>query len=474
MPDVTGPADRPDTADEEFDVDLFVIGGGSGGVRAARIAAGHGARVQLAEEYRVGGTCVIRGCVPKKLMVYAGRFAEEFEDAAGFGWTVPEPRFDWNAMRQRRDAEVTRLEAIYDTNLMRAGVDVEPQRAVIEGPHAIRLVRSGKRVRARHILIATGGHPVMRPDIPGIDLAISSNEVFELETRPDRILVVGGGYIAVEFAGIFANLGSRTTLLHRGERLLTGFDDEIRDGLAEAYGRRMDLRLGCTLSRLERGAGGIVATLGNGATIEADQVLVATGRAPNVTGLGLDTVGIDLDGAGAIPVDAFSQTRVSSIYAVGDVTNRANLTPIAIREGHAFADTVFGGKPWSVDHGLIPTAVFSTPEIGTVGLTEAEARARCGALDIYRSCFRPMKAALSGREERMLMKVIVDADTDRVVGVHILGHDAGEMIQAVGIAVTMGATKADFDRTIAVHPTAGEELVTMRVPAVTKRPEGVG
>ncbi|KQT12054.1 glutathione reductase [Methylobacterium sp. Leaf399] len=470
----TAQTDRPTPAGDAFDVDLFVIGGGSGGVRAARIAAGHGARVQLAEEYRVGGTCVIRGCVPKKLMVYAGRFAEEFEDAAGFGWTVPEPRFDWSVMKRRRDAEVARLETIYDTNLMRAGVDVEPQRAVIEGPHAVRLVDSGKVVRARYILVAVGARPVKLPDVPGMDLAITSNEVFELETRPERILVIGGGYIAVEFAGVFAALGSRTTLLHRGDKLLRGFDDEVREGLAEAYGKRMDLRLGRTLSRLERRTTGILATLDDGDTLEVDQVLVATGRRPNVDGLGLDSVGIAPNRSGAIPVDAFSQTAVPSIYAVGDVTDRANLTPIAIREGNAFADTVFGGKAWSVDHGLIPTAVFSTPEIGTVGLTEAQAGERYGAIDVYRSSFRPMKATLSGREDRMLLKVIVDVATDRVLGVHILGHDAGEMIQAVGIAVTMGATKADFDRTIAVHPTAGEELVTMRVPAVTKRPQSVG
>ncbi|KQT84522.1 glutathione-disulfide reductase [Methylobacterium sp. Leaf466] len=470
----TAQTDRPTPAGDAFDVDLFVIGGGSGGVRAARIAAGHGARVQLAEEYRVGGTCVIRGCVPKKLMVYAGRFAEEFEDAAGFGWTVPEPRFDWSVMKRRRDAEVARLETIYDTNLMRAGVDVEPQRAVIEGPHAVRLVDSGKVVRARYILVAVGARPVKLPDVPGMDLAITSNEVFELETRPERILVIGGGYIAVEFAGVFAALGSRTTLLHRGDKLLRGFDDEVREGLAEAYGKRMDLRLGRTLARLERRTTGILATLDDGDTLEVDQVLVATGRRPNVDGLGLDSVGIAPNRSGAIPVDAFSQTAVPSIYAVGDVTDRANLTPIAIREGHAFADTVFGGKAWSVDHGLIPTAVFSTPEIGTVGLTEAQAGERYGAIDVYRSSFRPMKATLSGREDRMLLKVIVDVATDRVLGVHILGHDAGEMIQAVGIAVTMGATKADFDRTIAVHPTAGEELVTMRVPAVTKRPQSVG
>ncbi|WP_345819874.1 glutathione-disulfide reductase [Methylobacterium fujisawaense] len=457
-----------------FDVDLFVIGGGSGGVRAARIAAGYGARVMLAEEYRVGGTCVIRGCVPKKLMVYAGRFADEFADAAGFGWTVGQPRFDWGTLKSRRDAEVTRLEGIYDANLIRAGVEIVPERAVIEDPHTVRLLKSGRTVRAERILVAVGAHPVKEPAVPGIDLAITSNEVFELESLPERILVIGGGYIAVEFAGIFAALGSRTTLLHRGERLLRGFDDEIRDALAEAYGQRMDLRLGRTLRRIARQDGGLCAELDDGSEIRVDQVLIATGRRPNVDGLGLDRVGIETDGAGAIPVDAYSQTKVPSIYAVGDVTNRANLTPVAIREGHAFADTVYGGRPSCVDHRLIPTAVFSTPEIGVVGHSEAAAREIYGKIDVYKARFRPMKATLSGREERILMKVLVDCASDRVVGVHIFGHDAGEVIQAVGIAVTMGATKADFDRTIAVHPTAAEELVTMRVPEVTKHPVGVG
>ena len=457
---------------EPFDVDLFVIGGGSGGVRAARIAAGYGARVRLAEEYRVGGTCVIRGCVPKKLMVYAGRFRDEFEDAAG--WEVGTPRFDWARLKERRDAEITRLEAIYDTNLQRSGVEIVRDRAVIEDPHTVRLVASGERVRARVILVAVGGTAVKEPAIPGAEHAITSDGVFELTRLPERILVVGGGYIAVEFAGVFAALGSKTTLLHRGEKLLRGFDEEVRDALGHAYAARMDLRLGRTVSRLERRAGGIAACLDGGEEIEVDQVLVATGRRPNTAGLGLEAVGIETDRAGAIPVDAYSQTKVPSIYAVGDVTNRANLTPVAIREGHAFADTVFGNRPACVDHRLIPTAVFSTPEIGVVGHNEDVARECYGAIDVYKSSFRPMKATLSGREERTLMKVLVDCASDRVVGVHVVGHDAGEIIQAVGIAVTMGATKADFDRTIAVHPTASEELVTMRVPAVVKKPVGVG
>ena len=459
---------------DSFDTDLFVIGGGSGGVRAARIAASHGARVMLAEEYRVGGTCVIRGCVPKKLMVYAGRLHDEFEDAAGFGWQIGTPRFDWAVLKERRDAEVARLEGIYTRNLEASAVELIARRAAIEDQHTVRLCGTDTRIRAEKILVAVGASPIHEPVIPGGDLVIDSNGVFELERQPERILVIGGGYIAVEFAGVFAQLGSRTTLLHRGDRLLRGFDDEIRDALGEAYAKRMDLRLSRTVERLERDGDAIRATLSDGENLTVDCVLGATGRRPNVTGLGLDKAGIETNRAGAIPVDEFSQTPVPSIYAVGDVTNRAALTPIAIREGHAFADTVFGGKPWCVDHRLIPTAVFSTPEIGVVGHNEDVARRCFPEIDVYRASFRPMKASLSGRDERTLMKVLVDKPSDRVVGVHVLGHDAGEIIQAVGIAVTMGATKADFDRTIAVHPTAGEELVTMRVPAVTKHPVGVG
>ena len=384
------------------------------------------------------------------------------------------PSFDWGVLKQRRDAEVTRLEGIYDTNLGRAGVEIVPERAVIEDAHTVRLVGSDRRVRAKHILVAVGAHPVKQPAVPGIEHAITSNEVFELETLPERILVIGGGYIAVEFAGVFSALGSRTTLLHRGQRLLRGFDDEVCDALAEAYARRMDLRLGCNLEGLERRGEGLRARLDDGTEIVVDQVLVATGRRPNVDGLGLDRVGIATDAAGAIPVDAYSQTCVPSIHAVGDVTNRANLTPVAIREGHAFADTVFGGKPTCVDHRLIPTAVFSTPEIGVVGHTEETARKIYGRIDVFKASFRSMKATLSGRDERVLMKVLVDCASDRVVGVHIVGHDAGEVIQAVGIAVTMGATKADFDATIAVHPTASEELVTMRVPVAAKPPAAGG
>jgi glutathione reductase (NADPH) len=448
-----------------FEVDLFVIGGGSGGVRAARIAAGYGAKVMLAEEYRLGGTCVIRGCVPKKLMVYASRFPDEFEDATGFGWSVPKASFDWATLIKNKDAEIARLEGVYRANLEKAGVAIADARAVIEDAHTVRLA-TGARVRARFILVAVGAHPTLEPPIPGGEHGITSNEVFHLERLPPRMLVVGAGYIAVEFAGIFAGLGSAVTLLHRGDKLLRGFDNDVRVALAEAYAKRgVNLALNRMVSRIEkRGDGALDATLSDGDVLTVDQVLVATGRRPNTAGLGLEAAGITVDQVGAIPVDGYSRTLTPSIYAVGDVTNRANLTPVAIREGHAFADTVFGGLPTMVDYEQIATAVFSTPEIGVIGHTEAAARALCGAIDVYKAGFRAMKAMLSGRDERVLMKVIVEKATDKVVGVHIMGQGAGEMIQLVGIAVTMGATKADFDRTIAVHPTAAEELVTMRTP----------
>lgn len=459
----------------DFDVDLFVIGGGSGGVRAARIAAGHGAKVMVAEEYRVGGTCVIRGCVPKKLMVYASRFPHDFHDAAGFGWSVGETRFDWATLIRNKDKEIDRLEGIYRANLEKAGVEIVDSRAVVEDAHTVHVLKTGARIRARYILVAVGAHPTLEPVIPGGELGITSNEVFHLESLPKRIMIIGGGYIAVEFAGIFHGLGSEVTLLHRGDKLLRGFDDDVRDALGEAYRQQgINLALGKTVHRLDKTTDGIAATLSDGSVVTVDQVLVATGRRPNTKGLGLDKAGITLDEVGAIPVDAYSRTLIPSIYAVGDVTNRANLTPVAIREGHAFADTVFGGKPTIVDHDLIPTAVFSTPEIGVIGCGEAAARDLYGDIDVYRTAFRPMKATLSGGSDRVLMKLIVDKATDKVVGVHIVGHDAGEMIQLAGVAVTMGATKADFDRTIAVHPTAAEELVTMRTPVVVKKPVAVG
>jgi glutathione reductase (NADPH) len=449
----------------DYDVDLFVIGGGSAGVRAARITAGYGAKVMMAEEYRVGGTCVIRGCVPKKLFVYASRFAEEFEDAAGYGWSVPPAHFDWPTLVRNKDIEIARLESIYRANLEKAGVEIVDTRAVIEDAHTVRLVKTGARVSARYILVAVGAHPTLEPVIPGGEHGITSNEVFHLERLPERILVIGGGYIAVEFAGVFAGLGCDVTLLHRGDKLLRGFDDDVRSALGEAYGKRgIRLALSRTVERVDKRRGALEATLSDGSVLTVDQILVATGRRPNTLGLGLESAGIVVDLVGAVPVDGYSQTVTPSVYAVGDVTNRANLTPVAIREGHAFADTVFGGRRTLIDHTLIPTAVFSTPEIGVIGMSEAAARQRYAEVDIYKANFRPMKATLSGRDERVLMKLVVDKASDKVLGVHIMGHDAGEMIQLAGVAVTMGATKADFDRTIAVHPTAAEELVTMRTP----------
>jgi glutathione reductase (NADPH) len=447
----------------EYDVDLFVIGGGSGGTRAARIAAGHGARVMLAEEYRMGGTCVIRGCVPKKLLVYASRFSHEFEDAAGFGWTVPTPTFDWPTLIANKDREIARLEAAYVGMLERAGVTIEKTRAVIEDAHTIRLLSSGRRVSAATILIATGAGPSYGPAIPGIEHVISSNEAFDLAELPRRVLVQGGSYIAVEFAGIFAGLGSKVTLVYRGENILRGFDDDVRKHLREEMERRgIHVLTGTTVTAVEKTGGHLCAHLSVGMQVTADQAMFALGRPPHVKGLGLEAAGVELAENGGIAVDDYSRTSVPNIYAVGDVTNRINLTPVAIREGHALADTVFGGKPTMVDHTNVPTAVFSEPEVGVVGLTEAKARTLLAKVDIYQAMFRPMKATLSGRDTTVLLKLVVDGTSDRVVGCHIVGEGAGEMIQVLGIAVKMGATKADFDATMAVHPTTAEELVTMR------------
>lgn len=449
----------------QFDYDLFVIGAGSGGVRAARIAAGYGAKVAVAEEYRVGGTCVIRGCVPKKLFVYASKFAEEFEDSAGFGWTPGEASFDWPTLIANKDREIDRLNGIYIQNLERAGVEIVMDRAVVTGGNGIRLAGSGRDITAKYILVATGATPYLDSTVPGIEHVISSNEAFHLEELPERVAVAGGGYIAVEFAGIFAGLGVKTTLLYRGEEILRGFDMDLRTLLHEEMAKKgIDVIVGDRFNAIEKTDNGLVGRTDAGRMIEADQIMYAIGRIPLTEGLGLETAGVELDEEGAVVVDARSQSSVPSIYAVGDVTNRVNLTPVAIREGHAFADTVFGGKPVTVDHSDIATAVFSQPEIGTVGLTQEEAVERYGDIDIYRARFRAMKHTLSGRDEKMLMKIIVDASSDRVAGVHVMGPDAGEMAQVLGIAIKMGATKADFDATMAVHPTAAEELVTMREP----------
>ncbi len=447
---------------EPFDFDLFVIGGGSGGVRAARIAAGHGARVGLAEEYRYGGTCVIRGCVPKKLMVYASAFSAAFEDARGFGWTVGETRFDWARLIAAKDAEISRLEAAYHDTLRRAGVELFAARATLLDAHRVRL-STGAEYAAKHILIATGGRPE-KPDAPGMAHAITSNEIFDLAAQPARVAIIGGGYVACEFAGILNGLGSRVTQVYRGGQILRGFDDDLRDHVAAAMRRRgVVLEIERDVARIARGPDGLTVTLDNGQRLSVDAVLAATGRVPNSAGLGLEALGVRLGRNGAIEVDAWSQTAVPSIYAVGDVTGRPALTPVAIRDGHAFADTVFGGRPTPAEHALVPTAVFTQPEIGTVGLSEAAARAQ-GPVRVFRESFRPMLHTLAGRDERMLMKLVVagEAGDGRVLGCHIAGAGAGEMIQLAAVALGMGATKADFDRTLAVHPTAAEELVTMR------------
>ena len=445
-----------------FDYDLFVIGAGSGGVRAARIAARHGAKVAVAEEYRVGGTCVIRGCVPKKLFVYASKFAEEFEDAMGFGWTTDKVTFDWATLIENKDKEIDRLNNAYIRNLEGAGAELILERAVVEDAHTVKLA-SGAKVTARHILVATGATPFVPRHLPGHELAITSNEAFHLERLPSRIVIVGGGYIAVEFAGIFSGLGVETILVYRGEQILRGFDEDLRSHLANEMRKKgIEIRLKCDVAKIERSGDGVRVTLNDGTGFGAGQVMFATGRIPNVTGLGLDVAGVELTPHMAVKVDAVSKTNVDSIYAVGDVTNRVNLTPVAIREGHAFADTVFGGKPVEVDHSMIATAVFSQPEIGTVGLTEEQARQGFKSVDIYKTSFKPMKHTLSGRDERMLMKLVVDGDSDRVLGCHICGTDAGEMAQLLGISMRLGAKKSDFDATMAVHPTAAEELVTMR------------
>jgi glutathione reductase (NADPH) len=457
----------------EYDYDLFVIGAGSGGVRAARIAAQHGAKVAIAEEHRVGGTCVIRGCVPKKLMVYASQFSEAFEDSAAYGWQIAHhPAFDWHTLIANKDQEIDRLNAIYIRNLTKAGVELISSRATVEGPHAVRIAMEERTVTARIILVATGGTPWLDTSLPGIEHVVTSNEVFYLKEKPARMVIAGGGYIAVEFAGIFNGLGSDTTLIYRGGEILRGFDGEIRTALrTEMEKKGVNFVFNAVFERIEKTDKGLLAHLSNGETLEADTILFATGRVPNTEGLGLEQAGVRLDHRGAVEVDHESRSSVASIYAVGDVTDRVNLTPVAIREGHAFADSVFGGRPVHVDHRMIPTAVFSQPELGTVGLTQEEAMEAYPAVDVYATSFRPMLHTMTGREERTFMKVLVDVETDRVLGVHVMGHGAGEMSQLLGIVMKMGATKADLDATMAVHPTAAEELVTMRQPTARLRRE---
>jgi glutathione reductase (NADPH) len=443
-----------------YDYDFFVIGAGSGGVRACRIAAAHGARVAVAEDRYLGGTCVNVGCVPKKLLVYASHFADDFEDAAGFGWTVGERKFDWSKLIANKNAEITRLNGIYQSMLEDSGVKIVDGTAKLEDAHTV--VVGDDRYTAEYILVAVGGWPVV-PDIPGKDLAITSNEAFFLDDLPARVLVVGGGYISVEFAGIFHGLGSQVTQLYRGPLFLRGFDDDMRSFLAdEMRKKKIDLRFDTNITALAKTDGGIQATLTDGSTLEADVVMYATGRAPLTANLGLEAAGVEINAKGAVVVDEYSKTSVDNIYAVGDVTDRINLTPVAIREGHAVSDTLFGNKPSKADHVDVPSAVFSQPPMGSVGLTEAEARAQYGAVDIYKSDFRAMKSTLSGSDEKVLMKLIVDRASDRVVGCHMIGPEAGEIIQGIGIAVKCGATKAQFDATVGIHPTTAEELVTMR------------
>src|SRR3954447_15754062 len=449
----------------EYDVDLFVIGGGSGGVRAARIAAGYGAKVMVAEEYRMGGTCVIRGCVPKKLFVIGSHIKHEIEDAAGFGWTIGQVSFDWRTLVANKDKEIARLEGIYTTNVEKAGGEVVKTRAVIEDAHTLRLA-DGKTVTAKYIMIATGGAPNHGPAIPGIEHVISSNEAFHLAELPKRIVIQGGGYIALEFACIFAGFGTDVTVIYRGDNILRGFDEDVRAHVrAEMEKEGITILTGCTVNKVDKHGKEFTSHLSNGSSIASDQVMFAIGRHPNVANLGLEKAGVAINPSnGGIAVDSFSRTSVPNIYAIGDVTHRLNLTPVAIREGHAFADTVFGKRPVEVDHVNIPTAVFSQPEVGTVGLTEAQARAQFSHVDIYKTDFRPIKSTMSGRDTRVLMKLVIDATTDRVVGCHIVGDGAAEMIQVLGIAIKLKATKADFDATMALHPTAAEELVTMRTP----------
>ncbi len=445
-----------------FDCDLFVIGGGSGGVRAARMAAGHGATVALAEEYRMGGTCVIRGCVPKKLMVFASAFPQAFADARAYGWPVTAGALDWPAFRTRLHAELTRLEGAYRANLERSGVRIHDCRATIEDAHTLRLA-DGSRVRARHILIATGG----RPHVPEAwaDLPVmTSNDVFLMESLPGSVLVVGGGFIACEMAGILRGLGVKVTQIYRGPTILRGFDDETCRHLQdELVADGLDLRLNTDIASMQPEGGGMRVRLTDGSELVADRVLMATGRRPNTEGLGLEAIGLAPGPGGEVPVDEWSQTAVPSVYAVGDVTDRVNLTPVAIREGHAFADTVFGGRPVRPEHDLVAAAVFTRPELATVGLSEEAARAR-EAVDIYATRFRPMHSAFAGRPGRAMMKLVVARASRRVLGCHIVADQAGEMIQLAAVALRMGATKEDFDRTVAVHPTMAEELVTMREP----------
>ena len=443
------------------DYDLFVIGAGSGGVRAARVAAAHGAKVAIAEEHKVGGTCVIRGCVPKKLLVYGAHFAEDLKDAKRFGWQVPDCDFDWPTLRDNVLAEVDRLNAAYTTTLESNGVTILEGRAVVTGPNSVEL--DGRAITAERILVAVGAHPAIL-DCEGSEHGITSNEAFHLPAIPKRVLIAGAGYIANEFAGIFNELGAHVIIVNRTQDILRGYDHQIRDRLLQiSMMKGLEFRFDATFERIVKDESGALTVHMSGhepATV--DLVMFATGRVPNTTGLGLESAGVELDGKGAIRVDEDNQSTCPSIYAVGDVTNRIQLTPIAIREGQAFADTIYGGKPTRVDYACVPSAVFSHPPIGAVGMTESEAKQKLGSVRVYSSDFRPMKNVLAGRNERALYKMVCDGETDRVVGLHMIGPDAPEILQAAAVAVKAGLTKAQFDATVALHPTMAEELVLLR------------
>ncbi len=447
---------------ETYDYDLFVIGAGSGGVRAARVSAAHGAKVAVAEEHRIGGTCVIRGCVPKKLLVYGSHFAEELQDAAHYGWTVEGMKFDWAVLRDTVLRDVDRLEAAYTATLDSHKVEHFHERATVTGAHSVKLA-SGREITAKYILVATGAWPVM-PQFEGNEHCITSNEVFHLTELPKRVVIQGAGYIAMEFAGIFNALGSHVTVVNRSDAILRGYDESLRDRLLQiTMTRGIEYKFNCPLRKVENQPdGSLMVTVGEHDPFPADAVLVATGRRPNTAGLGLESAGIALGQGGEIPVDEFSKTACDSIYAVGDVTDRVQLTPVAIREGQAFADTVFGGTPRSTAYDCIPSAVFSQPPLAAVGLTEGQARNQYGAVKVYTSDFRPMKNVFASRHERGLYKLVVDEGTDKILGVHMIGPDSPEILQAAAIAVRAGLTKADFDATVALHPSMAEELVLMR------------
>jgi len=460
----------------KYDYDLFVIGGGSGGVRASRMASLAGARVALAEEYRMGGTCVIRGCIPKKLMVYASQFSENFLDAPGYGWTIPgKPSFDWPTFIAHKDKEIARLEGLYAQNVKAAGVTIFSDRAVFEDEHTLLLLNAQKKVTAEKILIATGNRPTREMGtthvIPGGDLCITSNEAFHLDKLPKRILVAGGGYIALEFAHIFHGLGSHVSLVYRGEKPLRGFDHDARDAICESMkSRGLEVMLGCEFTKVEKRGNSLHAETNQGGAIECDQILLAIGRQPNTDALHVEKAGVELGMKGEVVVDEYSRTSAPHIYAIGDVTNRLQLTPVAIHEAMCFAETAFKGNPTKPDYVNVPSAVFTTPELAVVGMSEEKALGLGHSVDIYKSTFRPLLHTLGGRPVRTLMKMVVDAGTDKVLGVHIFGDHAAEIIQVAAVALKMGATKGEFDATVALHPTAAEELVTMRTKAYSKTP----